>query len=259
MVQTDTQSDKKGVDVSGERPTSASGENDVEIVTKTMNISLWDFAGHPQYLYSNYFFLHDSAIVMLTFNMATYSDHDFAKTIGQWLDWVVAKTNKLILLPVGTMADQVTSSQAAEICQSVTHLIEVHMREYKESISRAMTRIESMPHISTALSDQLKAYIHLLKIQTHVADAVVAVSAQEYTGISELLSALESMALQNGVFPNVMRTIPSLWTEVAALSSITCTFSFNLYNIFFVWLRSCVSSYKADMTIMKYTFAATVD
>ena len=69
--------------------------------------------------------------------------------------------------------------------------------------------IEKLAHIPYTLSEQLKHYLKLTKVEVHVSSAVLPVSCEEYIGIDELLTAMKDIALNKELFPNVMRVIPS--------------------------------------------------
>ena len=193
---------------------SQTDKQEVKVATRSLNMAVCDFSGHEQYMFANYFFLHDPALVLLAFNMETYTDETFEHTLGKWLDWVVVKTNKITVIPVGLKADAVSSAKADEICESVQHLLHEHVTRYKTSIEKEIRHIESLSHINAALSEQLKSYIHLLKVRVHFSDHVVKVSAKEYTGVDVLLAEIENIAMNGEIFPNVMREIPSLWMQV---------------------------------------------
>ena len=193
---------------------SQSEKPEVKVATRSLNMAVSDFSGNDQYMFANYFFLHDPALVLLAFNMQTYTDDAFERTIGRWLDWVVVKTNKITVIPVGLKADTVSKQKGDEVCESVKHLLHEHIKKQRDSIENEIKKIETLTHINTALSEQLKSYINLLKVHVHFSEHVIQVSSSEYTGLDTLLAEIENIAMNNEIFPNVMREIPSLWMQV---------------------------------------------
>ena len=74
---------------------------------RKLQLALWDFSGNPAYLYPAGMFLHQPSLAMVVFNMATYKAEHFHSTIGQWIDWIIVRKNKMVMLLVGTHADKV--------------------------------------------------------------------------------------------------------------------------------------------------------
>ena len=92
--------------------------------------------------------------------------------------------------------------------------VKEYIKEHIKSIEKEIKKIEGRAHIPPSLSEQLKLYISLLKVQTSIHDRVSPVSSASMDGFDVLLSAIESMGADKKVFPNVMRVIPSLWVDV---------------------------------------------
>ena len=181
---------------------------------RVLNLSVWDFSGNPHYLYCNYAFLQQPSLVWLVFDLSTYEDETFAETLGCWIDWIVAKTNHFVGLVVGTHADKLRPKKVEAICENVGEKIKQHLQNHKDLIEREIKKIESKPHISPALSEQLKRYIALLKIEPKIHPQVIAVSSKDSAEMETLQEATKNMALDKGVYPDVLKVIPSLWANV---------------------------------------------
>ena len=133
-----------------------------------LQLSLWDFSGDPSYMYPHYVFLNHPSLVMVVFNMATYKAEQFQKDIGRWIDWTIVKQNRLVMIAVGTNADKIRKSRLQAMCGEIHRAIEHHLKRYLTVIQREIQKIETLEHISPALSEQLKTYINLLKMQVTV-------------------------------------------------------------------------------------------
>ncbi len=181
---------------------------------KYLNLSLYDFSGNERYLLQHGFFIQQPALVLAVFNIAEYDDNNFRSLLGRWIDFIIAHSNRLVLLPVGTHADRLPKSKVQEVCQKVLPRIYGYIDSHRKSVEAEIKRIKSRPYISPALSEQLKLYINLTKLQTHVYDKVLAVSSAKFAGFADLLNAIQSMAEDDGIFPHVLREIPTLWGEV---------------------------------------------
>ena len=181
---------------------------------KHLNLSIWDFSGNQRYLFQHQYFLQTSSLALLVFNMAEYDDSKFKDIFGAWIDWIVSRTNRLIAIPVGTNTDKLRPAKIKSISVSVMNQIENYIKETRDATEKEIKRIESKPYISPALSEQLKLYISLTKLETVIHDTVITVSSKNYTGVQELEDAIVKMAENQEIFPNVLREIPSLWGEV---------------------------------------------
>jgi hypothetical protein len=69
---------------------------------KSLNLCIWDFCGHPFYRYPHYLFFEQPSLAILTFDMKAYSPDKFDDVIASWFDWMLAKTNKIVTILVGT-------------------------------------------------------------------------------------------------------------------------------------------------------------
>ena len=170
---------------------------------KSLNLSIWDFSGHPFYRMSHYRFLEQPSLILLVFDLTKYNPDTFQDDIGTWLDWVIAKMNKLVVLPVGTHADKLPKSKVNVICEEVSNKLKEYVQNYRKSLEREIKRIEGREHISPSLSEQLKLYVNLLKVKCTINEQVMAVSSADLRGTEELLKQVERMALDKESFPEV--------------------------------------------------------
>ncbi len=172
---------------------------------RQLQLTIWDFSGNPEYLFPHYSFLQQPALTLLVFNMAEYKPADFYNLIGKWIDWMIAKTNKLVLLIVGSQTDKMRKKRIPEVCKDVSEKIDAHIKKHIASIEKEIKIIESKPHITPAFSEQYKSYISLLKVQATVHDRVIAFSSASMGGLSDLQQTIITMSSDKTVFPNVMR------------------------------------------------------
>ena len=183
-------------------------------LARQLQLTIWDFAGNQDYLYSHFIFLHQPALSIVVFNMAEYNPKEFHNQIYRWILAMITKSNKINLLVVGTHSDKIRKRRIPEICQDVADKVAAANKRFAQSIEREIKKIESKPHISPALSEQLKSYISLLKVKMNVYETVIPFSAATMSGLTDLNDAIIKMCTNTSYFPNVMRSIPSLWAEV---------------------------------------------
>lgn len=127
---------------------------------------------------------------------------------------MIAKTNKLVVILVGTKCDIVPAKRAAEITREVREKLAAHLKKRQSLIESRIKEIEKRPVISPSLSEQLKACMKLFQARFTVQTEVIATSAKQFTGFQKLKDAIEALANDRKLFPNVMRTIPTFWVEV---------------------------------------------
>lgn len=185
-----------------------------ERVAKRLHLSIWDFSGNDRYLVPLYHFIHLPSLCLIVFSMAEYDESKFDSLIGNWLNWVISKTNKLVLLPVATHSDLVSSSRREEICRNVSLKIKQFLEDHAKFIDREIRRIESKPHIVPALSEHLKHCLSLKRLETVVHSEVIGISSKKNDGFSELVAAVKSIATNKSVYEHVLQRIPSLWDQV---------------------------------------------
>ncbi|KAK3776900.1 hypothetical protein RRG08_024671 [Elysia crispata] len=181
---------------------------------KSLELSIWDFCGHPFYMYPHYVFFEQPTITILTFNMAAYKPEAFEEQIGCWFDWMIAKTNKIVVILVGTQCDQLSKSRITKVTREVRAKLTEHIERQTELTKSRIRAIEEREHISPTLSEQLKAYMKLLQARYTVQTDVICTSAKKYIGLDRLRQAIESLAGDRQLFPNVMRVIPTFWLDV---------------------------------------------
>lgn len=181
---------------------------------KALNLCLWDFCGHPFYLYPHYLFYEQPAITILTFNMYQYKSELFDEMIGAWFDWMLAKTNKLTVVLVGTHADKITKEQMTKVNKEVVKKLAAHLEKQREIVQKRIRVITEKPHISQTLSTQLNSLSVLLQDKCTVQSEVVVTSASKYVGYDVIRESIENLANDTKLFPNVMRTIPTFWLDV---------------------------------------------
>lgn len=149
---------------------------------RSLNLCIWDFCGHPFYLFPHYMFFEQPAIAILTFNMYTYKTEDFDEVISCWFDWMIAKTNKLCVLLVGTHADKLKKETIKTVCNEVKAKLQAHAERQRQIVQTRIDQITEKPHISQTLSAQLNAYSLLLQEKFVVQSEVIITSASKNTG-----------------------------------------------------------------------------
>ena len=181
---------------------------------KALNLCLWDFCGDNFYLYPHYLFFEQPAITILTFNMYEYRSELFEEMIGSWFDWMIAKTNKLTVVLVGTHADRITKEQIADVNKEVVKKLADHLERQREIVQKRIRVITEKPHISQTLSTQLNSMSILLQDKCTVQSEVVVTSASKYVGYGVIKESIENLVNDTKLFPNVMRTIPTFWLDI---------------------------------------------
>ena len=181
---------------------------------RPFDLSIWDLGGHPSYRFPHYFFMLQPALVLLVFNIKEYSKRNFYNAIGYWIDWMIAKNNKVVFIPVGTHSDQLTMKENERISTEVHREIQQFLVTHKSQIEDEVKKIESRSIIPPALQEQLKHYMSLMRVEKEIYPEVVPISAKDYSGFDRLQEAILAMSMDKKFFPSVMRVIPSLWLDV---------------------------------------------
>lgn len=150
---------------------------------RTLNLCIWDFCGNSFYLFPHYMFFEQPAIAILTFNMHTYSTDKFEEMVSSWFDWMIAKTNKLVVLLVGTHSDKLKKEQIKTVCNEVKMKLQAHAEKQRQVVQKKIDEITEKPHISQTLSSQLNAYSLLLHEKFVVQSEVITTSASKNTGM----------------------------------------------------------------------------
>ncbi|XP_064639362.1 malignant fibrous histiocytoma-amplified sequence 1 homolog [Lineus longissimus] len=201
-----------GIDVF-EMPIETAPEGDP---SKPLNVSVWDYSGNSFYRFTHYYFLEQPNLILLTFDLSTYTKQKFEKLLDTWLQWVIAKTKHLVLIVAGTQMDKVKKgpTRVAQICKEALEGVNAYFACHFDFLDRAVKDIESRPTISPALSEQFKLYMQLKKLRLDIYPEVLATSAATLEGVADLQKAIQTWALNKDIFPRNMREIPSLWLDV---------------------------------------------
>ena len=149
---------------------------------RPLDLSIWDFCGFPFYLFPHYMFFEQPAVAILTFNMNSYKSELFDEMISSWFDWMTAKTNKLVVLLVGTHADKLRKEAIKKVCNEVKAKLTAHAEKQRQIVQKKIDIIREKPHISQTLSAQLSAYYTLLQEKFVVQSEVIVTSAANNTG-----------------------------------------------------------------------------
>ncbi|KAL8598916.1 hypothetical protein ACOMHN_015495 [Nucella lapillus] len=179
-----------------------------------LNLCVWDFCGDPFYLFPHYLFHEQPSVTLLTFSLPDYSHASFGQQVGSWFDWMMTKSNRLVVILVATQGDRVTEQRALSITQQVREQLDSHLLSRQQMLESRIREIESRPVISPTLSEQLKTSMRLLQASVTVHSDVIITSSKTFTGFGRLKEALEALANDRALFPHVMRVIPTFWVEV---------------------------------------------
>ncbi|BFZ00350.1 hypothetical protein BsWGS_03389 [Bradybaena similaris] len=181
---------------------------------KSLELCIWDFCGHAFYMYPHYTFFEHPSVAILTFNMQEYTEATFHDHIGCWVDWMLAKTNRVVIVLVGTHSDQLTVSQMRKVSTEVKASLARHVDRHSQYVKDRIRDIEERPHISPTLSEQLKMYMRLLQTKTIVQTDVVCISSKQYLGFDQVRQSILNLVTDKQLFPRVMRVIPTFWLDV---------------------------------------------
>jgi len=220
--------------------------NDYVVAKKTMRLSLWDFSGSECYLTSPlYQFIYQPSYVLIVFSLADYKDDtDFPRLVGDWLHWITARTNKLILLPVATNTDKVSRHRADEICRYVSNGIAQFVSDHMaitEHCSDGAADINQSYKVRPLASEQVKHHgVASRRFTAHVYPKIVRVSSLKYEGFDELLQAIHSLTTDVNTRPHALIPLPSLWNQVIHHISVL---AFTLSVPYMTW-----TAYEEELT-----------
>ena len=190
--------------------------DDAQDQEKYLQLCIWDFCGHPFYLFPHYLFFEQPSITILTFNMKQYTPERFDELIGSWFDWMIAKTNKLVVLLVGTHGDLVPKQKVKQITADVKAQMDEFKRNHQKLIKDRIAKIDAIPEIKPTHSDQLISLNKLLACMDSlvIQTDVLVTSARSYVGFDHLRNALDQLANNKTLFPSVMSEVPTFWVDV---------------------------------------------
>lgn len=186
-----------------------------EEVGKSLNLCIWDFCGHPFYRYPHYLFFEQPSLAILTFDMKAYSPEKFNDVIASWFDWMLAKTNKIVTILVGTHGDLLSNQKQKDVIEDVKFKLE----EYKKTRIRMINeRVQAFRKPGMKLSKALSEHLVVLsKLQysfdhLRVPNTIIMTSAKQYVGFDLLRQEIEKLARSEN-FPNVMQEIKTFWVD----------------------------------------------
>ncbi|XP_071163280.1 malignant fibrous histiocytoma-amplified sequence 1 homolog isoform X1 [Mytilus edulis] len=182
---------------------------------KSLNLCIWDFCGHAFYRYPHYLFFEQPSIAILTFDMKAYSSEEFDDLIASWFDWMMAKTNKIVTILVGTHGDLLTKAQQNDVIEDVKK----QLAEYKDTRARSINeRIQAFRKPGMKLSKALSEHLVVLsKLQysfdhLRVPNTIIMTSSKQFVGFDLLRQEIEKLARSDN-FPNVMQEIKTFWVD----------------------------------------------
>ncbi|KAJ8309671.1 hypothetical protein KUTeg_011536 [Tegillarca granosa] len=183
---------------------------------KSLQVGLWDFCGHPFYLYPHYVFFEQPSLAILTFNMKEYSDDRFDELIGCWFDWMIAKTNSICVLLVGTHSDKMSKTEIRKVSKDVKAKLTEYRNEHEKIINERVDKIVERQKISPTLQDQLSGFRRILMcMETFKVQGDVAVtSAANFKGYDLLKDAIITVANDHEKFPQVLTEVKTFWVDV---------------------------------------------
>lgn len=183
---------------------------------KSLQVGLWDFCGHPFYLYPHYVFFEQPSLAILTFNLTEYSDDRFDELIGCWFDWMIAKTNSICVLLVGTHSDKMSKTEIRKVSKDVKAKLTEYRNEHEKIINERVDKIVERQKISPTLQDQLSGFRRILMcMETFKVQGDVAVtSAANFKGYDLLKDAIITVANDHEKFPHVLTEVKTFWVDV---------------------------------------------
>ena len=182
---------------------------------KSLNLCIWDFCGHPFYRYPHYLFFEQPSLAILTFDMKAYSPDKFDDVIASWFDWMLAKTNKIVTILVGTHGDLLTKEEQNDVIDDVKG----KLAKYKDTRTQLINgRVQAFRKPGMKLSKALSEHLVVLsKLQysfehLKVPNTIIITSSKQYRGFDLLRREIEKLARSDN-FPNVMQEIKTFWVD----------------------------------------------
>lgn len=182
---------------------------------KALNLCIWDLCGHPFYRFPHYLFFEQPSIAILTFDMQAYSPERFDELIATWFDWMMAKTNKIVTILVGTHGDKLSKQEQTGVIDDVKE----KLAEYKENrLTMVSERIQHFRKPGMKLSKALSEHLVVLsKLQysfehLRVPNTIIVTSSKQFVGFDMLRQEIEKLARSDN-FPNVMQEIKTFWVD----------------------------------------------
>ncbi|OAF65529.1 hypothetical protein A3Q56_06767 [Intoshia linei] len=224
----------------GDNVDSHSIKNSIKQMS-TIDYTFSDFSGNESYYYPNLYFLYEGAMSVIIFNPLDLMTVDLYDCIGRYIDMITTKWNRIVCLIIATHMDvldqydkngviiskkqnihpkynnlkpEVVVKIKYKLDQLLTYTNGL-MQKFKENIKTRISKIENNDHISTALSEQLKQYISLLKREIHIDKRSPfrwKVNSQE--SIDDLTSLLISIKNNNQLYPNCLKPVSALWIDI---------------------------------------------
>lgn len=102
--------------------------------SRPLGVTLWDISGDELYNVINHYFLQLPSMTLMTINLHTYNTENFHEAIGSWLDLLITKNNRLIVLLVGTHADRLKKGKAMEVLEGAKVDTENYLKAYIEEV-----------------------------------------------------------------------------------------------------------------------------
>ena len=97
--------------------------------------------------------------------------------------------------------------------EKINEFFQCYLRSRLDRIESEMKQIDSLPIISSSLSDRLKTYNSLLHLHIQI-EPCLPISSLSYEGLDELHRTIEHHILtQKKIFPNIDRILPTLWSD----------------------------------------------
>lgn len=100
-----------------------------------------------------------------------------------------------------------------QVLEKINEFFQCYLRSRLERIQFEMKQIDSLPMITSSLSDRLKTYNSLLHLHIQI-EPCQSISSLSYQGIDELHRTIEQHILtQKLIFPHIDRILPILWAD----------------------------------------------
>lgn len=104
-------------------------------------------------------------------------------------------------------------SSRTQVLDRINGFFRMYLQTRLEQIQAEMKQIDSLPMITSSLSDRLKTYNSLLHRHIQI-EPCQSISSLSYQGIDELHRTIEHHILtQKNIFPYVDRILPTLWAD----------------------------------------------
>ncbi|XP_074478787.1 malignant fibrous histiocytoma-amplified sequence 1 [Sebastes fasciatus] len=146
-----------------------------QLYAQEVRFLFWDFAGQEEYYLTHHVFITPRALVILTFDLASYSivdPHSFKDQLWFWINNIQLRVPDSVVLLVGTHCDQCRDQEEVmEKKEDIEEKVEIMLAKRKTVLKHLKKNLEENMDVSL-FTDQLDELDCLLEYNLKVLDLV---------------------------------------------------------------------------------------